>query len=176
MGFRSRLKKIEKFKKDKRKTQYAKSEVIAGYLFLTPNIIGFLSFVALPIVISLILSFFKWDLTSPAQFVGLDNFKHLLFNDNVFWPVVWNTLVYVGVYIPLNIIVSLGLALWLCSIKKSAFYQTMFFLPVLAPTVAVALIWKFLYEPKGLINYFLQFFNISEISWLGNPDFALLGV
>ncbi|MCM3712977.1 sugar ABC transporter permease [Alkalihalobacillus oceani] len=162
--------------KVKPKSRYSKSETIAGYLFLTPNIIGFLCFVAIPVFISLILSFFSWDLVAPPQFVGLENFQTLLFHDPVFWRVVKNTLVYVGLYIPLNIIVSLGLALWLCSIKKNALLKTIFFLPVLAPTVAVALVWKFLYEPQGLVNFVLSILHIPAVGWLGDPDFALLGV
>lgn len=162
--------------KEKKNFSIRKGETLAGYLFLTPNIIGFLLFIAIPVAISLILSFFEWDLVSAPTFVGLENFRDLLFNDPVFWKVVKNTVLYVGLYIPLNIIISLGLALWLCTIKKSALLKTMFFLPVLAPTVAAALVWKFLYQEEGLINYLLSLLNIGPINWMGSPDYALLAV
>lgn len=172
---KKRKSSLEKTKNTKG-SQYSRAETLAGYLFLSPNIIGFLLFVAVPVIFSLVLSFFKWDMIRPPEFVGLDNFKILLFKDPVFWKVVKNTFIYVGSYVPLNILISLGLALWICTFKKNTLLKTIFFLPVLAPTVAVALVWKFLFQPEGLINYFLSFFNIEQLGWLGDKKFALLGI
>lgn len=177
MNAGSNMQKSLSTRKSQRGRKYNVKETIAGYLFLTPNIIGFLSFTAIPVIASLILSFYSWDLLSTPVFVGLENFRNLFTNDPIFKQVVINTLYYVAAYVPLNIIISLSLALWLCSITKlRGLFRTVFFLPVLAPTVAVALIWKFMYEPEGLINSILALFNISGPAWLGDPNFAMLGI
>lgn len=177
MNAGSNMQKSLSTRKSQRGRKYNVKETIAGYLFLTPNIIGFLSFTAIPVIASLILSFYSWDLLSTPVFVGLENFRNLFTNDPIFKQVVINTLYYVVAYVPLNIIISLSLALWLCSITKlRGLFRTVFFLPVLAPTVAVALIWKFMYEPEGLINSILALFNISGPAWLGDPNFAMLGI
>jgi len=166
-----------KFNSGVRKQKFNR-EALSGYLFLAPNILGFLAFTALPVVVSFILSFYNWEMLIPPMFAGLDNFKNLFFNDPLFLLVIKNTLYYVGVYVPFNIVVAMILALWLCTLTKGvAIYRTLFFLPVLAPTVAAAFIWKFMFEPKvGFVNTFLGWFGVSGPNWLGDPDFAMLAI
>lgn len=154
-----------------------KGETIAGYLFLTPNILGFLFFTAIPVVAALVLSFFSWKLLNKPEFIGLENYRNLLFNDPLFIDVIKNTLYYVGVYLPLNIIIAICIALWLCTITRaSGLFRTIFFLPVLAPTVAGAFIWKYMLRPEGLVNQMLGWFHINGPNWLGDPQFAMLGI
>jgi multiple sugar transport system permease protein len=161
-----------------RRKRRIRGETIAGYLFLAPNILGFLAFTAIPVVSSLILSFFHWEMVRAPSFAGLDNFYTLFLNDPNFIQVVKNTIYYVGVYVPLNMVISLAFALWICTITRgSAIFRTIFFLPVLAPTVAVAFIWKFMYEPDhGLVNMVLGWVGIHGPNWLGDPHFAMLGI
>lgn len=163
-------------KKDKRNREKNR-EKVSGYLFLTPNIFGFLIFTAIPVLAAFILSFYSWPLLKSPEFIGLENYKNLFFNDPLFIKVVINTLYYVGVYLPLNLIVATCLALWLCTIKKgSGVFRTIFFLPVLAPTVASAFIWKFMFSPDGLINQILSWFQISGPNWLGDSSYAMLAI
>ncbi len=167
-----------KLTSQKRRRKKWNSEALAGYLFLTPNIIGFLSFTAVPVLVSLILSFYDWEMLIPPIFVGLENFKNLFLNDPLFYQVIKNTLYYVGVYVPFNIVAAMILALWLCSITKGvAIYRTLFFLPVLAPTVAAAFIWKYMFEPNiGFVNTFLGWFGIAGPNWLGDTKYAMLAI
>lgn len=156
---------------------YNKGEVITGYLFLAPNIFGVLIFTAIPVVVSFLLSFFSWELIRPPVFVGFQNFKNL-FNDDNFIQVVKNTIYYVGVYVPVNIILAIIIAVWICSVTKgTTIFRTAFFLPVLVPTVAAAFLWKYLLHPEiGVVNMALNLIGITGPSWLGNTKTAMLGI
>ena len=86
----------------------AHRETLAAYLFLLPNLLGFFVFTAIPVVFSLVLSFVKWDMLTPPNFVGLANFSRL-FNDPLFWKCLGNTL-FLMMIIPIEIMAALGLA------------------------------------------------------------------
>lgn len=98
----------------------ARREALTAFGFLLPNGLGFLLFTLVPIGASLALSFFAWPLTSSPTFVGADNYVTLLTRDRVFHQVLFNTLYYVFVYVPLNLVVSLGLAVWLSGRVRGA--------------------------------------------------------
>src|SRR5713226_10469968 len=104
-------------------------------------------------VASLGISFYDWELLTPPRFVGLKNFATLL-TDRIFRDVVVNTLYYTFGLVPLNLVVSLGLAVWLNTrLRGLTLYRMAFFLPVVTVTVAVALIWRWMYEPNaGIID------------------------
>lgn len=147
--------------------------------FLAPNLLGFLCFTIIPIGASLVLSFFEWPLLGQAVFTGLDNFIELFTSDPVFWQVVGNTFYFVGGYVVLNLIVSLSLALWLTSrVRGKAFLRFVFFLPVVSPIVANAVVWRLLYTPDdGLIAWFFQTFTgTSGPNWLGSSEWAMPAV
>ncbi|MBS4179387.1 carbohydrate ABC transporter permease [Lederbergia citrea] len=161
----------------KKKKIRKSADTVAAYLFLAPNILGFLAFTAIPLVAAIILSFYSWPLLQSPEFVGIKNYTKLFFNDPLFLKVVKNTLYYVGVYLPVNLIIALCLALWLCTIKRGSwFFRTMFFLPVLTPTVASAFIWKFMFSPDGLVNQMLSLVNINGPNWLGDTRFAMIAI
>jgi len=128
-----------------------------GYSFLSVSLLGFLIFVLLPVLASLLLSFFKWELRGLPQFHGLGNYRQLA-RDPLFWKVLWHTIYYALGVVPFGMIVSLALALLLNQkLKFTKFYRSAFFLPVVTSTVAAALLWQWLYEPNfGLINYVLD--------------------
>jgi multiple sugar transport system permease protein len=127
-------------------------EALAAYGFLAPNLIGFLVFTSLPVVASLVLSFYRWDLFSPPQFVGLDNFLRL-FRDTLFWKYCWNTIYLMG-SIPLSMAGSLLLALALNQkLKGIVFFRTVYFLPTICSGVAIYMLWRLLYNSDfGLFN------------------------
>ena len=124
-----------------------------AYLFLAPNIIGFLFFTLFSLIAALGLSFFRWSLLSAPQFTGLNNYVQLFTTDPVFHQVLVNTLYFVFIYVPLNIVVSLGMAVWLSGpIRFKNLFRIIMFLPVLTPAVGVALVWLLMYDQNG-INY-----------------------
>jgi len=123
-----------------------------GYLFLLPNITGFMVFTLIPVVASLVLSFFSWDILRPAKFVGLRNFIDL-FNDRDFWRYLWNT-VYLMAGIPINMLIALLVALLINrKLPGIIAYRTIYFTPVISPMVAVAMLWRLILNgDTGLLN------------------------
>ncbi len=145
----------------------------SGYLFVLPNMIGFLSFTLLPVIASLILSFYRWNIISRPVFVGLSNFSMLL-KDKNFWYYLGNTF-YFMLNIPLGMAFSLFLAILIDrKIKGIGVYRLLYFLPYITPVIASAIVWKLLYQSDyGLINQFLRFIGINNPPrWLGDVHLA----
>jgi multiple sugar transport system permease protein len=154
-------------------------EAIAAYLFLLPNIIGFLLFTVLAVIASAVISLTNWDLLSPAQFVGLANYRHLIFDDPLFRTVLWNTAYFTLVGVPASIIIALGLALALnTGIRALPWFRAAYFLPVITATVVVALIWRWFYNPDfGVLNYVLYQLGVeSPPNWLASQVWAMPAV
>ena len=126
---------------------------LEGYLFLLPNICGFLAFTAFPVIAALTLSLFHWDLLTPPLFVAADNFRELL-RDVQFHRVLWNTAYFTLGTVPLRVVLSLLLAMALNQqIRGIIVYRTIYFLPVVSSLVAVALIWQWILNGSfGLLN------------------------
>jgi multiple sugar transport system permease protein len=152
----------------------ARQEELIAYLFLLPSLLGFLAFLVLPMMASLGISFYDWELLTPPRFIGLANFQALL-NDTVFREVLWNTLYYTLGLVPLNLVVSLGLAVWLnTKLRGLTLYRMAFFMPVVTVTVAVALIWRWMYEPNaGIVDTVLRAVHLPAPAWLADPQFAM---
>jgi multiple sugar transport system permease protein len=153
----------------------ARRQAISGYLWISPWLIGFLAFSLGPTITAFALSLTKYDIITPAQFIGIHNYVYAVGTDPLFWKSLGRTLYYVGVSVPLGIVGSLGLAL-LLNLKKpgTATYRTFFFLPNLTPVVASALLWTWIYNPQyGPLNYLLGLVGIPRISWLGSIEWAI---
>lgn len=146
-------------------------------VLLLPNILGFLIFVLFPVLASFALSFTSWDLLTPIKWAGLSNYVNL-FKDEVFIKVLWNTLYFTIVTVPIGIICSLFLALALNQpIKLIRFYRTAYFIPVISSMVAVAVVWQWIYNPEyGLLNYLLSIFGIKGPNWLSSTKWAMPAV
>jgi multiple sugar transport system permease protein len=154
-------------------------ETIAGYLFLLPNIVGFVIFTALAVVASAGISLTRWDLLSDPVFVGLDNYIELFTNDPLFRTVLWNTFYFTAVSVPASTIIALGLALLLNSgLRMIPLFRTAYFLPVITATVVVALIWRWFYNPDfGILNYVLWNLGVdSPPNWLASRTWAMPAV
>jgi len=145
--------------------------------FLAPSTSGFLLFTLIPLVGSLVISFFAWPVLGRRRFVGVDNFVELL-TDPIFHRVMLNTLVFVVVYVPLNIVVSLGLALWISPrIRGRGLYRLLFFIPTVTPMIANALVWRLLYQPGGPIDQWFQaLFGVPSPNFLGDNRWAMAAV
>src|SRR5918992_3895115 len=145
--------------------------------FLAPSTSGFLLFTLIPLVGSLAISFFAWPVLGRSRFVGLENFVELL-SDPIFQRVMLNTLVFVVIYVPLNIVVSLGLALWISPrIRGRGLYRLLFFIPTVTPMIANALVWRLLYQPGGAIEQgFPTLVGVPSPNFLGDNRWAMAAV
>ncbi len=153
-------------------------EALNFYAFLTPWILGFLVFTAIPIVASLLLGFTKYNAIQPPDFVGLRNFRFLL-DDQIFWKSLRVTLTYTVVFVPLQLAFSLILALLLnVRVPSMSTIRTVYYLPSILPTVVTGLVWIWLFNVDfGLINFFL--FKIAGIrgpNWLGSERWVMSAV
>lgn len=151
----------------------------AALAFLTPNAIGFLAFTLIPFTASLVISFFNWPLIGSPSFAGLGNWSKLLTEDPNFWPVLWNTVYFAVAYVIGNLIISLGLALWLSSrIHFKGLFRWVFFLPVVSPMVANAVVWRLLLTPnEGLFaTVSMTLFGHPGPNWLGDMNWAMPAV
>lgn len=161
-----------------RRGRLARRESFVAYGFLLPNLLGFLAFTFLPVIAALLISFTNWDLLRPASWTGLDNYVRL-WNDPLFHRVLKNTLVYVLGTVPVQMVLALLIALALNQrIPGQLFFRTAFFMPVIASTVAVALVWRWIYHADfGLLNSALYALGVTDPpSWLSSTRWALPAV
>lgn len=143
-------------------------------LFVLPGFSALLLFVIGPILASLVLTVFEWDLLTDPKFVGIDNLTRLV-ADEAFWSALWHTLYYIAGYVPLVMIAALGVALVLNTrMPALGMIRTAFFLPVVSSWVAVALLWTWMFNPRyGLINYGLSFLGVNGPDWLYDRTWAM---
>jgi multiple sugar transport system permease protein len=137
-------------------------------------VIGFGIFFYLALGASALISLTKWDILTAPIWVGLENYI-TLFNDPKFWQVLWNTTRYTIVSVPVGLVVSLLLALALNTrIRFRNVYRLIFFLPVLTMPVAIAVVWKWIFNPDlGLANQLVGLFGVGRIKWLSDVNWAM---
>ena len=148
---------------------------IEGWLFVAPLILGVLAFQFFPILVSMYASLTRWDGINPPRFVGVDNFVRLITNDRSFRLTLKNTLYYTLGHIPLTLGLALGLAL-LCNRKMVGvtLFRTAYFTPVVTNTVAISLVWFWLYAPRvGVFNWLLSLVGIDGPAWLSDTQWAM---
>jgi multiple sugar transport system permease protein len=148
-------------------------EWLAGYFFVSPFIIGFLVFTAFPMGYSIWLAFQKWDLLTPPRFVGFENIIKM-FQDPVAKLALYNSGFYTLFAVPIQLCISFTIALALTQkLKFRDFYRAGFYLPIIVPLVASAVVWQrvFHYE-YGILNEFLGIFGIPPQKWLFDPALA----
>ena len=155
-----------------------RQEAMTGYLFLLPNIVGFLIFSSIPVLMTFSISLLDWDLIRTPRFVGLDNYIKLLTDDALFRKVLFNTAYFVIGTVPAGVILSLLLALAMnANVKGISFFRAVFFIPVISASVAVAMMWRWLYNTDfGLINLFLTNLGLKGVPWLSSTAWAMPAV
>ncbi len=158
-------------------TGLRREESIAGYLFLLPNLIGFIVFMLFPIVFAFYIMLTDWSLAKPPTFIGLDNFETMV-NDRLFWKSLGNSFYYTFVAVPTGIFIAFWLALALNrKMRGIIFFRTVYFLPQITLTVAAATIWRWMYQPEvGLVNYLLGIFGIDGPNWIHHTAWAMPAV
>jgi multiple sugar transport system permease protein len=147
----------------------------AGYLFLLPWLIGLVLIIGGPMIASLYLSFTNYSLIQAPEWVGLDNYARM-FDDPRLHKSLSVTFIYVIVGVPLQLIVALAIAMMLNEgMKGLAFYRSIFYLPsMLGASVAIAVLWRQMFEVDGLVNQVLRLFGIpATTSWIADPQWAL---
>jgi multiple sugar transport system permease protein len=157
--------------------RYGERPAIA-YLFLSPWIVGALLLTIGPMLASLYLSFTDYDLFTSPEWVGLDNYRRLFSDDPRFLSAVWVTLKYVLLSVPLKLAAALAVALLLNRASRlSGFYRSAFYAPsLLGASVAVALVWRLVFETGGPVDRTLTVFGIHTGGWTTDPRYALLAI
>jgi multiple sugar transport system permease protein len=143
-------------------------------VFVSPSLVGLAVFSVIPILASLGLTLYEWDLLTPPHFVGLGNFQRLIHERN-FWAALAHTLYFIVGYIPLVMVIALGVAVILNQkLRGVILFRAAFFIPVVSAWVAVALLWKWIFNPKfGIVNYLLGLVGIHGPAWLFDPQWAM---
>ncbi len=146
----------------------------AGYYLVAPYALHFGLFVAFPVVFCLVLLFHRWDIVSDMEWVGLSNFSRLI-QDKLFFKAILNTLVFLVVHIPLQLVIALGLAELLNQkLKLRGFFRASYFMPVVVSGVVITILWDQLYaQDAGVLNLLLAKIGLPRVPWLTSPDWAM---
>ncbi|ROQ72732.1 multiple sugar transport system permease protein [Streptomyces sp. CEV 2-1] len=149
----------------------------AGMLMVAPALLHACLWIGLPVIASVVLAFTKYDVLTPPQFVGFDNFRDMM-GDAVFRKSIVNTIIYTFFTVPFGMMLGLLMALALhTGLKARGIFRTAIFLPQVTATVAIALVWLWIYNPgNGLFNTLLSFVGINGPAWLASTSWAMPSV
>jgi len=147
------------------------------YLLVSPYLLHVAVFVLFPVVFSVVLTFHSWNIISPMQYIGLANYERL-FKDRLFWQAIYNTLRFLIVHIPLQILLALALAELLNrTVRGASFFRAAFFLPVIVSGVVVTILWQQLLSfNSGLLNRLLTAIALPRVAWLDDPAVAMYSI
>jgi multiple sugar transport system permease protein len=148
--------------------------ILAGYLFISPVILGYLIWVAGPMIMAIWLSLTEWDMLRPAKFVGLSNYQMML-QDDLFWKSLRVTFYFTLVSVPLSLALSFAVALLVnVNVRGIAFFRMLFYLPSIVPLVVNAVLWLWIFNSElGLLNAVLRWFGIPKVLWFQDSDWAM---
>ncbi|MBA6434523.1 MULTISPECIES: carbohydrate ABC transporter permease [unclassified Streptomyces] len=163
---------------DKSRRRQVRERQWPAYVFLSPWMIGAVVLTLVPMAVSLYLSFTDYNLFDPPHWVGLRNYREMLFEDPRYWRSVGTTLLYVVVAVPLKLGLALGVAMLLKSLGRGrGFYRSAFYGPsLLGASMSIALVWKALFNDGGTVPDILDAVGIHTGGWVGDPDLAVYGV
>jgi multiple sugar transport system permease protein len=151
-----------------------RAEARSAFLFLLPSILGFICFLLFPLVASFVMSFTNWKLIGTPKFVGFANYARLFTKDPSFYKVLGNTLFFTVEYLVLNIVIAVGLAVWVSSLKRGkTLFRVIFFLPTFAPLVGISVVWLLIFTPNGFFDSVIQALGLPIPNLLLNPTGAM---
>ena len=152
----------------------ARQEAFYGYLFIAPAVLGFLIWVAGPMLVSAWLSLTEWDLLTPPVFVGLSNYQ-AMFQDPLFWKSLRVTAYFTLVSVPLFQALAFAVALLMnVKVRGITLFRTIYYLPSIVPVVANALLWAWVFNSDfGLLNAGLRALGLPKVLWLQDPSWAM---
>lgn len=148
-----------------------------AYLFIAPTILLFVIFTVIPVVMAFYFSFTNYDVVKNRDWVNFDNYKRLL-RDDLYWTTFKNVAYYTVIFVPLNILISLGIAM-LLNFRRMGIrlFRTMNYMPTLTSAVAAATVWVWLLHPEyGLVNTLLGYAGITGPAWLAQTETAMLSI
>ena len=160
-----------------------RGEAVAGFAFASPWLAGFVIFTAGPMVASIVLSFCRYDVLHPPEFVGTENYARMFRDDPLFWQSLGNT-VYMVIGVPLGMAVGLSVAMLLnTAVQGLAVYRTIYYMPAIVPTVASSILWMWVLNPQhGLINAAIRGLSgssgpnwLTDAAW-SKPSIILMGL
>ncbi|BDH76505.1 sugar ABC transporter permease [Actinomyces naeslundii] len=161
---------------ESRRRHRAPQDTLRIIAYLTPGMTGFLVFIIIPLIASLIISLFSWSLLGTSEFVGLDNYRRMISGeDPAFYTILKNTVVFAFLYTGANLIISTGISYWLQHLPNrfSRVLRIIFFIPVVTPMAGNALIWRLLLNDEGVVNSALNSIGLPSLPWLNNPSLAM---
>lgn len=149
-------------------------KLILGLLFTAPFTIGFLAFTVYPLLASFYYSFTQYSILTPPKWIGLQNYATLFMHDDLFWTSLGNTLFFICLAVPLGLTTSFVIALALNQrVRGMSIYRTIFFLPTLVPSVALAILWLWIFNPQsGMMNWLFELVGLPSLGWLGDINLA----
>lgn len=150
-------------------------EMLECYVFIGPWLIGFLLFIAGPIVTTFGFSFQDMDTVSgPATYIGFDNYVRMFTQDRLFWTCLYNTVYFVFFVVPIGVMSGLTLAVLLNQkVPAISVYRTIYYLPVVIPAVSSALLWMWIFNGQyGLLNQVLRLLYLPAPAWLADPTWS----
>ncbi len=155
----------------------ARRRMRAGMGFVAPNLAAVAVFLLFPLGFSLYISFHSWDLFGPMRFAGLGNYRQLL-GDPLFYIALRNTAVFTAAALAPTVAISLAVAAALNrTVRGIGIFRVLAFLPLVASTVAMAVVWRFLFiTDDGPVNLLLGWFGLGPVPWLSDPNWALLAL
>ena len=152
----------------------AARRAVYGYLFILPFILGFFLWFIAPVAVAAWMAFQDWNIISPPRFVFLDNFTTML-QDDLFWQALKVTAIYSLISVPLGMLLAFCMALLLnTKVRGMGIFRTLFYLPVIVPAVANAVLWAWMLNTDfGLLNLLLRSVGLAKVRWLVDPSMAL---
>jgi multiple sugar transport system permease protein len=147
---------------------------LAGYLFISPVVLGYLIWVAGPMIIAIWLSLTEWDMLRPATFVGLSNYQTMI-HDDLFWKSLGVTFYFTLVSVPLSLAFSFALALLVnVNVRGIAIFRMLFYLPSIVPLVVSAVLWLWIFNSElGLLNALFRWVGLPKVLWLQDSNWSI---
>ncbi|HJZ49433.1 MAG TPA: sugar ABC transporter permease [Roseiflexaceae bacterium] len=158
----------------RKRSSLRRRSILQGYLFIAPVVLGYLIWVAGPMLMAIWLSLTEWNLLQPPKYVGLSNYQ-LMFQDELFWKSLSVTLYFTLVSVPLSLAISFAVALLMnVKVRGIAVFRTLFYLPSIVPAVASAVLWVWVLNSEfGLLNFLLRTLGLPKVLWLQDPHTAM---
>jgi multiple sugar transport system permease protein len=156
----------------------ARGETLAGYLFISPWLIGFVCFALGPMLVALGVAFTDWNIFQPARYVGVENYRRALSSATEFWSPLKVTLIFACASIPIQMVGGLVCAMLLNSprLRLTGLFRAVIYLPYLLTGVAISIVWRWMYAENGLVNHLLGAAGIPGPNWLMSEGWALSAI
>ena len=164
---------------NKRLYSKKKSDAVSGYLFLLPALLAFLLFIGAPMVITIVLSFFDYNMLQGSEWINFDNYIEF-FKNPTSWQIIWNTFKLTLILVALHIVIALLLAFVIYKEKRGPVkyvYRTAVYLPSILTTASVAIAWYYMFNyDLGVFNWLLSQLGISGVKWLTSSSGVIVAI